>query len=308
LTNYYEILGLHYGATIAEVKTSFRQLAKMYHPDLNPEGLDYFSKVLKAYETLSDPSLKQAYDYKLQYHQAQNEHQRTAKSTKVWRFDERELKRRQYYNEHIRKYAKESSGSSAAQASVKHNYNEFKYILFATPLAVILFLVIMTFANTTNHAVGEPPFLPKKQSAFVSEPKRFQTGDDPYMNLFGESRYVMTGGQKLIFKNLTGTDLVICIFTTSAFVRCFYMEDGYSAEVPQLPNEALYINYSSGKDFDPAKEIEGVNVSGAFTKNLNFYKDLKPLQPGAGEIVLTTNENNNFSRTDAKEFFKRVKR
>ena len=34
--DYYEVLGLQKGASEDEIKKAFRQLAKKYHPDLNP--------------------------------------------------------------------------------------------------------------------------------------------------------------------------------------------------------------------------------------------------------------------------------
>ena len=35
--DYYEVLGLKKGATDAEIKKAYRQMAKKYHPDLNPD-------------------------------------------------------------------------------------------------------------------------------------------------------------------------------------------------------------------------------------------------------------------------------
>ena len=58
MTNYYEILGLQPGADSGEIKAAFRRLAKQYHPDKNPNGKDFFERLLTAYETLSDPQLK----------------------------------------------------------------------------------------------------------------------------------------------------------------------------------------------------------------------------------------------------------
>ncbi|MGZ3920962.1 MAG: J domain-containing protein, partial [Bacteroidia bacterium] len=58
MVNYYNILGLNPGASATEIKTAFRAMAKIFHPDKNPEGQEQFKKILRAYETLSDPSRK----------------------------------------------------------------------------------------------------------------------------------------------------------------------------------------------------------------------------------------------------------
>ena len=62
---YYEVLGLQKGAGDDEIKKAFRQLAKKYHPDLNPgdkEAETKFKEVNEAYEVLSDKEKRQRYD------------------------------------------------------------------------------------------------------------------------------------------------------------------------------------------------------------------------------------------------------
>ena len=63
--DYYEVLGLQKGAGEEEIKRAFRQLAKKYHPDLNPgnkEAEAKFKEVNEAYEVLSDKEKRQRYD------------------------------------------------------------------------------------------------------------------------------------------------------------------------------------------------------------------------------------------------------
>ena len=60
----YSVLGVGRGATDAEIKRAFRKLAQQTHPDVNSEpGADErFKEINQAYQVLSDPQRRQAYD------------------------------------------------------------------------------------------------------------------------------------------------------------------------------------------------------------------------------------------------------
>ncbi len=63
--DYYEVLGVGRDANRGEVKTAFRRLARELHPDVNdhdPEAEEKFKEAAEAYEVLSDPERRRAYD------------------------------------------------------------------------------------------------------------------------------------------------------------------------------------------------------------------------------------------------------
>jgi molecular chaperone DnaJ len=63
--DFYEILGVAKTATEDDIKKSYRKLAMKYHPDRNPdnkEAEEKFKEVKEAYEMLTNPEKREAYD------------------------------------------------------------------------------------------------------------------------------------------------------------------------------------------------------------------------------------------------------
>ncbi len=62
--DYYQILGVSRDASDADIKKSYRKLARKYHPDVNKDASaeDKFKEVNEAYEVLKDSEKRQAYD------------------------------------------------------------------------------------------------------------------------------------------------------------------------------------------------------------------------------------------------------
>ena len=61
----YSVLGVDRNASASEIKKAYRELARQYHPDANPDNAEAekkFKEIAMAYEVLSDDSKRKQYD------------------------------------------------------------------------------------------------------------------------------------------------------------------------------------------------------------------------------------------------------
>lgn len=65
LRDYYKILGIDKSASVNEIKSAYRSLAKKFHPDINKseDSIFWMQLINEAYEVLGDKGKKAMYDY-----------------------------------------------------------------------------------------------------------------------------------------------------------------------------------------------------------------------------------------------------
>lgn len=301
LQTHYDILGIAPTANNEQIKTAFRKLAKLYHPDKNPGGKEQFEKILVAYEILIDTAKRRQYDLRLKGYSTSSgaaQKTQTKSGQKQWGFSDEELKRRQYYQEH---YKKEYSQyvNKQTNGARKAAYNEYKYILFATPLAVALFmLVIKGFEENRS---------PKKASSTNSEAQiqEIKMGTDPYTLYFKDPIYDTIANRTLVIKNISGKDAVVNLFgNQNKFLRSCVIKTGFFVELEQLPDIVLEIKIAIGRNWNSSKEFKGLDVIGGFEAENKFYKIV--LAKTNGWTISIDDEFLEASESiNEKEFFKK---
>ncbi|MDJ0578001.1 MAG: J domain-containing protein [Xenococcaceae cyanobacterium MO_234.B1] len=117
--DYYSILQLSPDATLEEIKTAFRSLARKYHPDLNlnkTETTEKFQQISQAYEVLSDEEQRRSYDLARnnpRYNHSQNGSQKTGvKNQPQYSFNRRAER---FYNQGLKKSQNQQYQKAIAQ-------------------------------------------------------------------------------------------------------------------------------------------------------------------------------------------------
>ena len=64
MINYYKALEIQPNASLEAIKKAYRRLSKVYHPDINPKGVENFKNINEANSVLSDLEKRKVYDIK----------------------------------------------------------------------------------------------------------------------------------------------------------------------------------------------------------------------------------------------------
>ncbi|GLJ27119.1 hypothetical protein SUGI_0531740 [Cryptomeria japonica] len=99
----YDVLCISPDVSARDVKSAYRRMALKYHPDVCPpvekeECSKVFLQVQEAYETLSDPLLRQDYDWRVQNIFTVGDYEGGLGSSEVWEAQLMELIRRRSRN------------------------------------------------------------------------------------------------------------------------------------------------------------------------------------------------------------------
>lgn len=300
MSNYYDILGVPAQASQAEIKTAFRRLAKLYHPDKNPAEKERFNLILKAYETLVDESLRKAYDRRLHYNREYAAGATAAR--KARNPEEEEQKRRRYYDEHIRKYEKPRARATV-DVPEKPPYNEYKYILFATPLAVALLLLVLRLAVPETQALKNPG----ENKRRVQKATEAQFSSRLWLGSIvkegrGESSQVTSA-----VVNETGMDVLMRVFRNKTCVSNVLLEQDNSL-VLALPAKGPYvIKMALAKKIVPADGSETQALAYKTMGQVYFYMSKSPfILREAGALHLDRSLFRSLLEIDSTEFLRNI--
>jgi curved DNA-binding protein CbpA len=313
MADYYSILGLTKTATDIEIKTAFRKLAKIYHPDKNPNDPNaktVFEQILRAYTTLINHHSRKRYDnsqFTETKPKVRTNNPRT-QGQKEWTTTDEDTKRREYYKNH---YTLVKNKATYSSSSPKTPYSDYKYVLFATPIAVgLLMLIISLFSS-------EPKTVAVSQKSAATETKKtivqLTNGNKPYRTLFGEEKTFSTKNN-LQINNSSSFDAVIVVFDkkTNHYLQHTYLKNSYSADFSMLPETGVYWKCVLGKNWNSEKPFLNGSIKGGFDSIVQYQNwEANPTMFHHPEIeelellyVVDENSKNKQYISDEINFFK----
>lgn len=278
MADYYSILGLTKNATDIEIKTAFRKLAKIYHPDKNsdPNARILFEHILKAYDTLINPHTRKRYDNNISFSSSSTpksnntspSSNRRNRGQKEWNTDEEDLKRREYYKQHYH-HAK-SKVATPAQPT-KPAYSDYKYVLFATPIAVGLLMIIISLFNSEPKIESVLERNTTTVVETITQSVTLNNGDNPYNGFFGGIKTFDTP-HVLQINNSSSYDAVVVVFDekTNDYLQHAYLKSSYTIEFSKLPDTGVYWKCVLGKNWNSGKLFLNNEVSGGFDSIVQY--------------------------------------
>jgi len=258
MQTHYETLGVQTTASQQEIRNAYlRQIAK-HHPDRNPspKATQIAAQLNVAYEDLSDPEAREAYDRQLQ-------------------------ERGQRGLAH----------SPLRTPPQRQRRSWMSTLIGVALLGCIAYLGVMLLTNLWGAV--RPPFAPPsvpeaapaKSPVMLKEPARpAKPATRPATGSSLQRPFDIDGHGQLKIRNVTGSDAVVYLVESAShrIARSFYLRVGESYTEKNIAPGAYRIAFVTGKDWDTSTgHFIREAYAGPSTSPLEFSEDSK----GPGETV-----------------------
>lgn len=273
--NYYTILGVSANASFDELKLAYRNLAKKYHPDVNPNNKaaeDMFKEIQQAYDVLSNADKRSLYDVK--------QARKTTSGGPQYKSNSAQYTGNAYQYAQQQAQRKNQFYSTVKPKPKKHDKTERYQILISVGIAFVLLYLIISYSSGTrtvpakasNLVVSEKSVITKKPEA----PQIIKTSATPY-DSFWKDEYAEEGNQNSIWiENFEKSDAIVCLVQCNKphrVIRHVFVNKNNYFEMSRIPDGNYSLKIYYGNNWDTAQKQANDKLVGGFTNELDFVEE-----------------------------------
>jgi len=265
-------------------ESDFEKAEKLFMLEKFDQAKILFENILTAYNVLVNPIQRKRYDQSFlsNAREFSKSNNNTSKHQKKWDFTEEQFKQRQYYKNYY--HAKKQT---VKQPNKNANYSDYKYILFATPIAVGLLMLILFIFNNEPISENKIENTPAVGSFIESKITSLENGSKPYNGYFGNMKSFETN-LTLQINNASQFDAIVVLYRKKnhSYLQHTYLKPNYTVSFSFLPATGVYWKCLFGKNWNSDLLVFNNKIVGSFDsvvqyqnwekfpiKNLNLIQD-----------------------------------
>ncbi len=275
--NYYILLGVKNTATFDELKVAYRNLAKKYHPDKNPDNKkaeEHFKEIQQAYTVLSNPEKREKYDLKISYGRGHSQQKQQPHYTGA---------SQQYSQQQTQQQSQQQNYNARKARAYKHDKTENYQIPISIGIALILLYLIISYSThnkkervvSSNGASSTAIDQYQRGNEETNAKPLINNFDSPYSNFFGEEIVNEDSKNNIVIKNSDESEAVVCLVENKKNARTIrnqYMTMGNSFKMNNIPDGDYFLKVYFGTNWDTAKTFLNNQVKGGFLNEMGFFE------------------------------------
>ncbi len=303
-TNYYIVLGVKNTASFEEIKAAYRELAKKYHPDKNPDNKaaeDFFKEIQQAYTTLSNPEKRKKFDLRFSYASTQQtttktQSTNTAYSGNAYQYAQQQAQYRQQQS---------TKPKPAYRQKAKPDKSENYYVLISVGVAIILLYFIINYSANMDKqrmVTVASPDVPNVVDSTVEEaPPGISDFQSPYDAYFGNGDYIDEGKNYIDINNSNAAEAVVCLVDSRSnkVIRNVYLVAATTFKMNHIPDGNYYLRVYYGIRWNEKKTLLDGKIKGGFATDIDFVK----LYTGKNAFVMKQKKAGNSTSFSSYEVF-----